>query len=78
MKKNLITIALAIVSIASLAFGYSQKQNAEEQKVIVQQYSLLLDKKNQQLELMQKTSEEQMQLASQQLQISTGVVEECE
>jgi len=38
MKKNLIITVLAIISIVSLIFGYSQKQKADEQTALAKKY----------------------------------------
>jgi len=38
MKKNLIIAVLAIISMASLIFGYIQKQKADEQTALAEKY----------------------------------------
>ncbi|MGM0582526.1 MAG: hypothetical protein ACQETL_17740 [Bacteroidota bacterium] len=37
MKKNLIIAILAIISIASIIFGYTQKQKADEQEALAKE-----------------------------------------
>lgn len=63
MKKNLLIAFLVIVSIASLIFGYTQKQKADEQKSLAEEYAILLEVRKRQLELTYELAAEQRQIA---------------
>ncbi|WP_296622110.1 hypothetical protein [Marivirga sp.] len=43
MKKNLIIAVLSILTAASIIFGFSQKQKAEEQEALTDKYSDLIE-----------------------------------
>lgn len=68
MKKNLFIFILSIISIASLIFGYTQKQKADEQKVIAKELSEANRELRRQAELEQKTRQELSKKTQQELQ----------
>ncbi|RUA38609.1 MAG: hypothetical protein DSY77_00075 [Bacteroidetes bacterium] len=67
MKKNLIITILALISIASLIFGYIQKQKAEEQEALATELSEAKRKLESQIELEQQTRKEISEKAQQEL-----------
>ncbi len=67
MKKNLIITILALISIASLIFGYIQKQKAEEQEALATELSEAKRKLETQIELEQQTRKEISEKAQEEL-----------
>jgi Flp pilus assembly protein TadB len=67
LKKNLIITILALISIASLIFGYIQKQKAEEQEALATELSEAKRKLESQIELEQQTRKEISEKAQQEL-----------
>ncbi|MGJ3236681.1 hypothetical protein [Marivirga sp.] len=63
MKKNLIITILALISIASLIFGYIQKQKADEQEALAIELSVAI----RQIELEQQTAKEISEKAQEEL-----------
>jgi Flp pilus assembly protein TadB len=51
MKKNLLIIILALISVASLVFGYTQKQKADEQEARAKEYSIMAEEEKRRAEL---------------------------
>tara|TARA_R100000027_G_C2229100_1_gene88567 strand:- start:423 stop:668 length:246 start_codon:yes stop_codon:yes gene_type:complete len=67
LKKNLIITILALISIASLIFGYIQKQKAEEQEALATELSEAKRKLETQIELEQQTRKEISEKAQEEL-----------